>query len=329
MKAVVHIGLPKTGTTTIQNLLWDNADALEKQGILYRRYRTNEVFQSEYAAVAFRSTRRLHEDKLRQRRFGFATLEELDAHVARFEEWFDMQIQDTTCDTWLISSELLTAGLRKQPGIRAIQEWLASKFSKVTYIVYFRRQDQWLESQYSQSLRNGDIRTFDQYLAEREGRDYLEIFKLWSRVPGPENVRVRLMQPSSLKDGDLISDFCEMAGIDLSTIEPPRRRNESFSQRGAALVRWVNAAAAAFWPKHTAASRYTRKLGHMFATVALRGGNKIRMTPEQRDQTLAQFEQSNEMLRQLLFPNRDTLFDMSSAASTSPIIASKAVRGLS
>ena len=31
----LHIGLPKTGTTSIQNLLWDNRTLLEKHSICY------------------------------------------------------------------------------------------------------------------------------------------------------------------------------------------------------------------------------------------------------------------------------------------------------
>ena len=38
MKAVIHIGMPKSGTSTIQAFLDMNRDALSQRGVLYDRF---------------------------------------------------------------------------------------------------------------------------------------------------------------------------------------------------------------------------------------------------------------------------------------------------
>ncbi|RME16816.1 MAG: hypothetical protein D6801_04675, partial [Alphaproteobacteria bacterium] len=123
MKAVVHIGLPKAGSTTIQEFLRLNADALEGQGFLYRRYRPREELQGEYLTLACNARGKLFDDPLRKVRFRTRSLEQLRAEAAAVEAWIGRQLAGAQAETWLVSSEMLTAALRNRAGVEAIHRW--------------------------------------------------------------------------------------------------------------------------------------------------------------------------------------------------------------
>lgn len=309
MEAVVHIGMPKTGSTTIQEFLRLNAQALERQGFLYRRYRPREVLQGEYLTLAWHALGRQFDDPLRRKRFHTETPAQMAADVAAFEKWFTAQTARTTAKVWLVSSEMLTAAIRNnRAGIEAVHHWFSTHFSRVTYVLYLRRQDLWLASSYSQQLRNGMTLTFDQYMRRARGRDYHRLASVWTAVAGGDALKLRLLEPGALVGGDLIDDFCDAAGIDPTGLARPATLNESFSRPAAAVVRRMNLITAKFLPRHSTASRAIRKLGRTVAQTLLRG-EKFAPTPRQRNRVLARVAESNDALRREYFPERATLFE--------------------
>ncbi len=53
MKAIIHIGMPKAGSTTIQECLWANRNTLLENGVVYSRMRQGQTPNREiwYAAL--------------------------------------------------------------------------------------------------------------------------------------------------------------------------------------------------------------------------------------------------------------------------------------
>jgi len=319
MKAVCHIGMPKAGSTTIQAFLEQNAQALERQGFLYRRFRPSEPHQLEYLLVAFRATRQLFRTPLFRQSYKMRNLDEVDREAGRFEAWFDRQVEGSGAGAWLISSEMITATLRTRADARAVDDWLRARFDEVVYVLYLRRQDLWVASNYSESLRNGWSESLDTYVGHTRGRNYLALVRTWTAVAGRERVVLRILEPGALKDGDLIADFCAVAGIDRTGLATPTPRNESFTRQGAAFLRAVNRAVGKVFAPETTASRVLRKAGKVVASALSRaGGDKIRLTPAQSDAIMAPLAQSNEELRRLFFPERPVLFEGSPTGSPPP-----------
>jgi hypothetical protein len=317
MKAVCHIGLPKTGTTTIQSFLQDNAAALDRQGVIYRRFQPRQPIQSEYLLAAFKALGRTFKQPGRQQRLGVASRQELVETVTGFESWIDRQLAGTKAQTWLISCEILVTDLRQPAGVRALHDWLSARFSEVTYVVYLRRQDLWVASFYAQFLRFGETATIEEFAARRPAFDYMQLVELWSSVAGSDRVKVRLLEADALKDGDLLADFCETVGLRPEGLTQPRRLNESFSRRGAEFVRRANLVAARLARPHGLVDRGIRNLARQLASLLLRHGVPLRLPDRLRDQLLAEFAPSNEKLRQLLFPDRHSLFRLPAAAHSS------------
>ena len=317
MKAICHIGFPKTGSKTIQEFLHLNATALQQQGFLYRRFRSWDPMQVEYVELAFRKVRRNFDDIQHRLRFGVPSQQKLDAQADDIETWFSKERHGQQAHTWLISSEVVPVFLSGRPGATALHEWMSSQFDSVTYVLYLRRQDLWAASEYSQHLRHGHSSTLEEYLAGNRGFNYMKLYRLWASIAGADRITVRLLEADALKNKDLLEDYCDIAGIDIADLARPQRHNESFSRRGAELVRRVNALTARFFEVQSKPSRVIRKAGQVIAQTMFGGGKKIRLSDTERGAILARFAQSNENLRRACFPDRATLFEMPAAAPTS------------
>ena len=321
MRAVCHIGLPKTGTTTIQAFLFENRQALEKQGFLYRRFEPQRSAQSEYLYVAFRVVRRIFDSPLIAFHHKIWTLEDLDDRVARFEKWVVPEIAKSEGHTWLISCEILTAHIHGPPGVRALHEWLTSHFDDVKYVIYLRRQDLWLTSEYSQKLRAANTETFEEFLAHHRPPDFMKKLQPWINVIGKDSIKVRLFERGALKDGDLIADYCDTVGIDAHTLVRPNVKNSSFTKRSGEFVRRINMVAHRVLPRVGYLNSSFRKLGRILAKTLQGNGSKITMDDQTRARILQEVALSNEQLRKLYFPHKETLFEGMPPMEQSPVPA--------
>ncbi len=313
MKAVVHIGLPKAGSSTLQDFLQLNADALSRQGFCYRRFDSVDVCQREYLSVVFAATGRNFDDPVQSVAAGMRTQAEVTDRAAALDKWIAKEIAQSDADAWLISNEFLSSVVMRFDGQAAVHDWLRARFSDVRYVIYLRDQAAWTVSMYSQKLRDGFDDRFEDHLAKTTPRNYAKLADHWAHLVGAKNFYVRLLEPSALHEGDLIADFCNIAKIDLSALERPAANNLGYSRRCAAAVRALNAAVGRVLPRQSTVSRAIRKLGRIVAEAALNNGPTLQLTIAQRDALMAPVANSNEALRRRWFAHRPTLF------GTSPI----------
>ena len=315
MKAVFHIGTTKTGTTSLQRFLDVNRERLIAQGFLYTPYMKAGRFgpeQPEYMRYVFSKRRRLMDNPVMAQRQGFRTLEELDRMVEGFDEWLAGQAATEGCHSFVVSSELIWADMRGKPAMRALHQLAMRHFDDVRYVIYIRRQDKWLASAYSETLRNTMSLGLDTFLARRQPPDYHGYIRRLADVVGEERITVRLFERGVMKGDDAVEDFCAVAGIDAAGLERPARVNEGLTRRAAGVLRRLNALAAAVAkPGSGRHARLTRAARRLALSSAVNTGPGLALTPAQRDRVLAECAQSNERLRQWLFPERRALFDMS------------------
>jgi hypothetical protein len=101
----------------------------------------------------------------------------------------------------------------------------------VRIICYLRRQDLWLESWYNQHIRWPWNKEFSQLSAaaffERRNEfhwiDYDRMLTRWADVFGKDNLVVRVFEKGQLAR-PLETDFCDICGIDATSLELPRRQ---------------------------------------------------------------------------------------------------------
>ncbi|MCR5665189.1 MAG: hypothetical protein K6G01_00030 [Eubacterium sp.] len=201
----IHIGTPKTGTTSIQHFMSINADALKMQGAIYP-----DLGKKEYLVSAQRNGHWLcnvHTDPL--------MLTEQLSYINELSYDYDKII---------LSDEGIWNYSARRPAfwknvIRAIEQYNYD----LKVIVYLRRQDEYAYSHYVQQVqtRRDYNYTLSEYLSsclkgKKNFTDYDAYLTRLSSVIGKDHVIVRPYERSEFKNGSIISDFLEVLGLTLT-----------------------------------------------------------------------------------------------------------------
>jgi hypothetical protein len=184
----LHIGLGKTGTTSLQNYFWANRKRLKQNGILY----------PELGIVA-------------------GAHHILSPHVPPFlkDVWNFLPVEDWAPKLLrmadrpvLLSSELISSAAPDVVGRFAEQ---ILRFFDTKVIIYVRRQDHLIVAGYNQQVKAGtqllDIASALRILFGRF--DFKDRIEPWLNGFGRENLIVRPYERRQLLHGDIRRDFLE------------------------------------------------------------------------------------------------------------------------
>jgi len=211
-KAVLHIGVEKTGTTTIQEFLHLNRRLLSEQGIHFPRFMN--LRNHWKLAVYCGNNRRSNQ---------FTDLLDIDEPEKRnnwnatFSDTFNREIKNIVHQYQhvIFSSEHFTSLLKDQEEIETLRAFLAQHFSTFSIIIYIRRQDLLASSMIGTKAKSGignGIATGNN-INRRHYYNFHKTLKNWSLVFGKENICLRVFEASKLLHGDLLLDFMHAAGI--------------------------------------------------------------------------------------------------------------------
>jgi hypothetical protein len=153
MRAILHIGTEKTGTTSLQATLVDNREALVGRGLLYSTAAGTKTHASlaAYAAGKKRIPDRLLRSgggKEAPEQVKQTLPEELIAEVASAGE--------RGVRTVIYSSEHMSSRIRSPEEATALRELLERCGLDPWVVIYIRRQDDYLESSYSTAVKTGE-----------------------------------------------------------------------------------------------------------------------------------------------------------------------------
>ena len=309
-KAIVHIGMPKTGTTSIQSWLYGNVRELSRQGIFFQRLPLTRARSFEHVEVVVcqfdKAGILLPNDRMRYV-FGIKSLDDQKAVAAKYTELFGNALARADEHTVLLSVEDVGGMTRTKAQVEGLEQWLGQFFDEVRYIVYLRRQEDWLVSSYSQMIKTGRTITLEEHFEKRKERNYFQRLRVWLSVVGEDRLSVRLMERDALRDGDLIADFAHTAGIDPTRMEEQPRRNESLSRPAGEYLRVLNKKLlddGAEDPLNEPI--YGGLIGFLVKTFA--DAERFQLTQPQIDEIRSLNAKSNERLRAKFFPERDELF---------------------
>lgn len=279
----VHVGLPKTGTTHLQDRLWVNRDlALERAGLLYPGVTMEDHF---HAAAHLQPERYL----------AWATPERAGAWprmVAQMKAW---------PGTSVVSHELYANA--KPAHIAKLMDDL-SFADEVHVIVTVRDLARQLPSVWQENVKNQRPASFDDFLvsvaryrdadpvndgfAEEpfwEYQDYPAIIERWSQVVPPERIHlITVPSAGTAVSGDgLWERFCRVLGVD-PVLLPNRgkRDNTSLSAAQTEFLRRLNSR---IQPKDIDWWRYEWIVKRRFIGEALRNtgsGKPLGLTADQR-----------------------------------------------
>lgn len=209
----IHIGTPKTGTTSIQNFCGLNREKLKEQGVLYPimnyHYERKSVNRNGYfltGTIKENGTRNKEKEKQ-------VFNNELQYIVDCFKDY----------DTILLSDESIwwATSTRRKGLWKDLKKHSEQHNYQIKVIVYLRRQDQFMMSRYNQKLKTDFIastQSFDEYFADMNGRfkcvmDYRERIDNIAKSISKENVVVKRFDRNYFYNGDLNQDFLHILGV--------------------------------------------------------------------------------------------------------------------
>lgn len=210
-KVWLHIGMPKTGTTAIQTVCFNNRKQLLEHGYLYPDF---GHFQ--------------HQALVRElsRRAGSRVDFSFPGNCGPYPVYTDFleQHKEIYPHTSIISSELFFQRPGSPPGMQKKQgeedfeilEKTIVETAKyfagcdVKILVYLRRQDNWLMSMYNETIKiSGYAKDFDTFSARTIGTRFFRIIQMWIKYFGRKNVICHSYDSLMRNKSDSIDHFLE------------------------------------------------------------------------------------------------------------------------
>jgi hypothetical protein len=242
-RVFLHVGLPKTGTTHIQETLWHNRAAATAQGLLYPGYVASAHF---HAAI-----------DLQRSRYDAWVTPLADGAWDRLVEYVRRWPGDA-----VISSELLATATHEQ-----IDRALASlAFAEVHVVCTARDLARQVPSVWQENVRNRHTESFHEFLSAIRRpapspvgdlfwsyQNLSGVLANWSRDIPAEWVHVVTVPARNAPTGTLWRRFASVTGLDPNAFDDPSHRdNHSLGFSQTELLRRVNLAmdAAVGWPQY-------------------------------------------------------------------------------
>ncbi|HEX3870733.1 MAG TPA: hypothetical protein VHV77_09870 [Pirellulales bacterium] len=235
-KIYLHIGVEKTGTTSLQHALAANRQVLREHGFLYPETAGSYSHRGLPLCTADAS-RTLDLQKS-------ANL----CDPTRFSEYrreqpalIATEVEQSGCGTIIFSSEHCSSRLRTKDEISALHRMMAPLGSQCRIVIYLRRQDELALSAYSTGLKTGRRSKFS-FPNNNKWLEYNRLLGLWGEVFGAENLVVRIFERTSMVDGDLFFDFFSLIGFPaIDQIERPPDKNMRLDALTGEFLRRFNA----------------------------------------------------------------------------------------
>lgn len=204
----LHIGAPKTATSTLQSMLAANYKPLLAQGVLYPKLLRHG--DAHHTLVC----------DLIQAYQGHTMADLWYGERTRGEAWRDLQREidqhGQAIDKIVLSSELFFGQTQRLEDMLAdIRERLSGHELKV--VVYLRRQDELYSSFFNQDVKGARQWAHNAYQFYQTHQifqhDYDELLGIWSHGVGRENMVIRPYESAQWLGGSIIEDFCAVTGI--------------------------------------------------------------------------------------------------------------------
>lgn len=185
-RLILHIGMPKAGSSAIQDFCDRNADQLAEAGLRWSAGRRGSN-QAELA-VAFSDRRNAISAS-----FGVSGPHD-EHHRRRLRDQIGRRLRSELNDDRpvLVSSEHLSSMLRSEEEIAELARFLSGFTDHITVVGVIRRADHWLPSAYTEAVRSGRDVALDGGFVRRRAHllDHHHLLDRWVSTFGADAVRL-------------------------------------------------------------------------------------------------------------------------------------------
>lgn len=211
----LHIGTPKTGTTSIQHFCYNNREALLENGFLYPEFPFVYSNKGKYRNGLFLEAVFFDNEGTRQK----------EQEEENFIKGLEMlkELFKTHNNIILSDEGIWTACFNRKRGrplMRRLKEAAEKAGYNIKIIVYLRRQDDFLLSWYNQIIKHNitskNTLTWEEYFDNYNKYiklDYFNCLKKLEHIFGKENIIARRFDKNYFKNNSLVSDFLDIFGI--------------------------------------------------------------------------------------------------------------------
>jgi len=299
-RLVIHVGSTKTGSTFIQHFLEQNRAALMRAG----------VYVPEVGL--FWQPDRPHK-QAGHAHFAPAAVKGDDALKAHIDA--AVTLCSGRIHTVILSSEAYFLNPRSVEIARQFADY------SVEMLVYFRRQDEWANSQYAEFVAGGAMGRVDcaieKWLGDEKTQNrmnYLSTIKLWESVVGRENIRIGIYDRARLERSDIVSDFLTRLGLEeVADLPRPAAQSQNafpFASGHVNLIRHLNQQN---WPSHEQYLQFIEDAGREVVKLRLAADmpkpQVDLLSIEIRNKIMSDFAESNSILaKEYLGCDSDALF---------------------
>ena len=225
-KLIFHVGMPKTGSTSIQSTLFSNTP--DKR---FRLITLDSVFGSRCLVAGFTT------DERAKHGFFSETVPEWYYPILRRSSKTYLKRAMRACAQAdaipIISSEV--AWLFQEVDVQSMREFFESEGYRTEVYGYLRAPLDFYESAFQQQVKIGQSPNLHNDKNTQANKHYSDRIALLQRVFGKEHVHLRVFDPKSFPQRCVVMDFCGWIGMDFGNAEVIRE-NESINGEATKLM---------------------------------------------------------------------------------------------
>lgn len=272
----LHIGMEKTGTTTLRMALDVSKDRIEHAG--YSLIRRSSYFSNDRELVALFQNYdekddfwQLISESDRRKPISWTNrrLSEIDHQLS---------LLGNDCKL-IITSEHLHSRLKTVEEIEHLYSFLSKYFDRFQVICYLRPQASTVLSLYSTALLNGTMSSWNEFLLQFiNNRDYLDFERVltkWEHVFGRQAIRV-YSYSEAVSNGDLIEHFELALELRRGVLKRVNHRNVKMGGFTQKLARSINLCLS---PTENSRTHFLRRILWKFSRHLIRAVAIIDSTP--------------------------------------------------
>ncbi|BAF72681.1 hypothetical protein [Sulfurovum sp. NBC37-1] len=221
---IVHIGMHKTGSTSIQQALSSLTDETFSYFNLHAQNHSIPIYslfvpKPEHYHIHSRAGK---------------SKEQVKAYNRSVKELFAKHLSENPhCSTFLLSGEDIS--VLPKPSLLTFRSFLLRFFKKIEIVAYVRSPASYMSSSFQERVKGGAY-TFD---FENDYPHYRNRFEKFDTVFGKENVQLIHFDPKKMKNSDVVCDFLLRIGLDADCVIS-HRANESLSLQATAIFYLAN-----------------------------------------------------------------------------------------
>jgi len=232
-KLILHIGLSKTGTSAIQNFLWFNRNEFySNYSILYPE---TGIFGGGGIYAHYKLAWSIYKPE----EVNINDIKPIDYLADSLYK----EIENYNPKIVILSSEAFMH-YKENTYIKKLMDLLKEITSDVSVVVYFRRQDLWVESSYLQVIKTGQIKVTPFKDSVNHAKNFLNWLlkydEFLSRWKVYANIIPRIYDKKLFPYGNVILDFLSILGIDYPAEKAQIEVNPSLSHISALVLREIN-----------------------------------------------------------------------------------------